>query len=109
MQLLKREIWSVLLPIYGLTISSRLFYQCVSEFFRSIGMGHFMGDPCLFRRLEGPGIRYPYPEHTDTEDWKRMAPNQRLKVITWDSSLRLLSITYRLLTFWNKGKDWQRE
>ena len=37
----EKEIWSVLLPIYGLTISSRLFYQCVSEFFRSIGMEHF--------------------------------------------------------------------
>ena len=75
----EKEIWSVLLPIYGLTISSRLFYQCVSEFFRSIGMEHFMGDPCLFRRLEGPGIEHPYPAHTDTEDWRRMAPNQRFE------------------------------
>ena len=38
-----------------------------------------MGDPCSFRRLEGPGIRYPYPEHTDTEGWRRMAPNQRFE------------------------------
>ena len=38
-----------------------------------------MGDPCLFRRLEGPGIRHPYPEHTGTEDWRKMAPNQRFE------------------------------
>ena len=73
------EIWSVQLPIYGLSISSRLFYQCMSEFFRSIGMTHFMGDPCLFRRMEGPGIEHPYPEHTDSMDWRRMAPNQRFE------------------------------
>ena len=73
------EIWSVQLPTCGLSISSRLFYQCISEFFRSIGMTHFMGDPCLFRRLEGPGIVHPFPEHTDSEDWRRMAPNQRFE------------------------------
>ena len=75
----EKEIWSVLLPIYEITTSSRLFYQRVSEFFRLIGMGHFMGGPCLFRRLEGPGIQYPYPEHTDTKDWRWMAPNQRFE------------------------------
>ena len=70
------EVWCVLLPIYGLTMSAKIFYQCVSEFFRMIGFTHFIGDPCLFRRLEGPGVQYPYPDHTDSPDWRRMAPNE---------------------------------
>jgi hypothetical protein len=73
------EIWSVQLPMCGLSIRSCLFHQCISELFRSIGMTHFMGDPCLFHRLEGPGITHPCPAHTDTTDWRRMAPNQRFE------------------------------
>ena len=64
------EIWCVLLPIYGLTMPAKIAYQCVSEFFRMLGFDYFIGD----WRLEGPGIRYPYPEHTDSPDWRRMAP-----------------------------------
>ena len=30
----------------------------------------------MFRRLEGPGVHYPYPDHTDSPDWRRMAPNE---------------------------------
>ena len=41
-----------------------------------LGFNHFIGDPCLFQRLEGPGISYPYPAHTDSPDWRRMAPNE---------------------------------
>ena len=41
-----------------------------------IGFNHFIGDPCLFRRLEGPGINYPYPAHTGSPDWRRSAPNE---------------------------------
>ena len=45
------EIWQICLPLYGLTISSRKFYESLSEFMRSIGFVHFAGgDPCLFRR-----------------------------------------------------------
>jgi hypothetical protein len=70
------EIWEVLVPIYGLTISARLWYQCISEFLRQIGFVHYHGDPCLFRRLCGPGISHPYPTHTDSPDWRREAPNE---------------------------------
>ena len=70
------EIWEVLVPIYGLTISARLWYQCISEFLRQIGFEHYHGDPCLFRRLRGPGIVPTYPEHTDSPTWRREAPNE---------------------------------
>ena len=44
--------WKICLPVYGLAISSRKFYEPLSEFMRSIGFEHFPGgDPCLFRRL----------------------------------------------------------
>ena len=57
-------------------MSAKIFYQCVSEFFRMLGFNHFIGDHCLFRGLEGPGINYPYPLHADSPDWRRMAPNE---------------------------------
>ena len=45
------EVWQICLPLYGLTVSSRRFYESLSEFMRSIGFQHFAGgDPCLFRR-----------------------------------------------------------
>jgi hypothetical protein len=45
------EIWRICLPLYGLTISSRRFYESLSEFMRAVGFSHFAGgDPCLFRR-----------------------------------------------------------
>jgi hypothetical protein len=45
------EIWSIRLPLYGLTVSSRRFYESLSEFMRAVGFHHFAGgDPCLFRR-----------------------------------------------------------
>jgi len=46
------EIYQLLLPIYGLTISSRRFFETLSEFLRAIGYEHFPGhDNCLFRRV----------------------------------------------------------
>ena len=30
------EVWEVMVPIYGLTISARLWYQCISEFLRQL-------------------------------------------------------------------------
>jgi hypothetical protein len=45
------EIFQLMLPLYGLTIASRKFYESLSEFMRAIGFTHFGGgDPCLFRR-----------------------------------------------------------
>jgi len=45
------EIYEILLPLYGLTVSSRRFYESLSEFMRALGFQHFAGgDPCLFRR-----------------------------------------------------------
>ena len=45
------EIWNIKLPLYGLTVSSRRFYESLSEFMRAIGFQHFSGgDPCLLRR-----------------------------------------------------------
>ena len=45
------EIWLLLLPVYGLTISSRKFFETLSEFFRALGYAHFGGhDTCLFKR-----------------------------------------------------------
>ena len=45
------EIWGICLPLYGLTVSSRRFYESLSEFMRAVGFSHFGGgDPCLFRR-----------------------------------------------------------
>jgi hypothetical protein len=70
------EIWEVLVPIYGLTIFARLWYQCISEFLRQVGFEHYHGDPCLLRRLRGSGIVPPYPEHTDCPIWRRAAPNE---------------------------------
>jgi hypothetical protein len=44
-------IYEILLPLYGLTVSSRRFYESLSEFMRALGFQHFAGgDPCLFRR-----------------------------------------------------------
>ena len=53
------EIWSIQLPLYGLTVSSRRFYESLSEFMRAVGFTHFAGgDPCLFRRRR----QLPSPE-----------------------------------------------
>ena len=53
------EIWSIQLPLYGLTVSSRRFYESLSEFMRAVGFTHFAGgDPCIFRRSR----QLPTPE-----------------------------------------------
>ena len=42
----------LLLPVYGLTISSRKFFETLSEFIRALGFSHFGGhDTCLFKRV----------------------------------------------------------
>jgi len=47
----KGEVYQILLPLYGLTVSSRRFYESLSEFMRELGFEHYAGgDPCLFRR-----------------------------------------------------------
>ena len=64
------EIYQILLPLYGLTISSRRFYESLSEFLRAIGFEHFAGgDPCLFRRLK----RTPTSE--EIQEYNLNAPN----------------------------------
>jgi hypothetical protein len=46
------EIWMLKLPMYGLTILSRRFFETLSEFMRAVGYGHFPGhDNYLFRRI----------------------------------------------------------
>jgi hypothetical protein len=46
------EMWMLKLPIYGLTTSSRRFFETLSEFMRAAGYEHFPGhDNCLFRRI----------------------------------------------------------
>ena len=46
------ETWVLRLPIYGLTMSSRRFFETPSEFMRAVGHEHFPGhDNCLFRRI----------------------------------------------------------
>jgi hypothetical protein len=70
------EVWKILGPIQGLDDSGKTFYQCMSEFMRLIGFKHAHNDPSFFRRLRGPGIKYPYPTHTDDPEWRRSAPNQ---------------------------------
>ena len=70
------EVWKILGPIQGLDDSGKTFYQCMSEFMRLIGFKHAHNDPTFFRRLRGPGIKHPYPTHTDDPEWRRSAPNE---------------------------------
>ena len=64
------EIWKLQLPLYGLTVSSRRFYESLSEFLRAIGFEHFAGgDPCLFRRLQRlPTEHEAYQNHLSAVD-----------------------------------------
>ena len=48
----------------------------MSEFMRLIGFKHCHADPSFFRRLRGPGTKYKHPTHTDSEVFRRSAPNQ---------------------------------
>ena len=67
------EIWKLQLPLYGLTVSSRRFYESLSEFLRAIGFEHFAGgDPCLFRRLH----RLP-TEHEAYQNHLNISKNAR--------------------------------
>jgi len=64
------EVWLIILPLYGLTVSSRRFYEALSEFLRAIGFEHFSGgDPCLFRRVK----RIPSKAETATNTAKAVA------------------------------------
>ena len=64
------EIWSIQLPLYGLTVSSRRFYESLSEFMRAVGFHHFAGgDPCLFRRnRQLPNEQQAMVNHVSAQD-----------------------------------------
>jgi hypothetical protein len=64
------EVWLIVLPLCGLTVSSRRFYEALSEFLRAIGFEHFSGgDPCLFRRVK----RLPSKKETACNTAKAVA------------------------------------
>jgi hypothetical protein len=50
------EIWAICLPLYGLTVSSRRFYESLSEFMRAVGFSHFPG---VIHVCSVEGANYP--------------------------------------------------
>ena len=65
----------VLAPVNGLGDSGHAWCQSVAEITRLLGFKHDHSDPCLFRRLRGPGLVYEHPDSTDDPTWRREATN----------------------------------
>ena len=83
------EIWQICLPLYGPTISSRKFYESLSEFLRAIGFEHYGGGgPCLFRRARVlPALQQTFNNHVEARTFK--LPGRPLKPLDKDKGSNL--------------------